>query len=197
MEPIILVAGSAVGAFTALIAGKVSKGQGNTNSFTHNHNTYTHSADLQRRIVTEAMNRVYYYERQGRITGNERERLLAKYRQELNALDNNNGMHGVTLYNLKELNAFKEHLVTVVDQRMAQINSKLDDITSKVGSNTPVVRNKPATNVERKEEKRTERPVEQVEIVESAESAESDTSLDEIKKQIMQTLSRLEQAEVE
>ncbi len=193
MEPIILVAGSAVGAFTALVASKVSKGS--TNSFVNNYNT--HSADLQRRIVTEAMNRVYDYERQGRITVNERERLLAKYRQELNAFDNNNRTHGVTLYNLKELNTFKEHLVTVVDQRMALINSKLDDITSRIGSNTPLVRNRPAAPMERKEEKPTAKSVEQIESMESAESTESDASLDEIKKQIMQTLSRLEQAEVE
>ena len=70
-------------------------------------------------------------------------------------------------------------------------------IIDKITNNTNTVHNKPITRTERKEEKRnTPNPVEFDEIVESADS-ESDTSLDNIREQIMQTLSSLEQAEVE
>lgn len=198
MEPIILVAGSAVGAFTAIAMNKISKGN-NYDAKLFADNPNIRSMDLQRRIVAGAMNKVYDYERQGKITGIEREKLVAKYKQELSALDSRS--YPVTLYNVKELNAFKESLVAVVDQRVAQIHAKLDDLTNRIGNNTPVIHNKPA-HVERKEEERATapKPVQPAgiaEITESAESTENDASLDEIKKQIMQTLSRLEQAEVE
>ena len=208
MESIVLVAGSTLGAFTALVMSKVSKS--NTKPFINDQST--HHIDLHRRVVTEAMNRVYDYERQEKITGIEREKLITKYKQELNTLDNRTNT--TTLHDLSELNAFKDRLVAVMDQRMAQINSKLDDvavmdqrmaqinsklddITSKMTNNTNTTHNKPITRTERKEEKRnTPNPVEFDEIVESADS-ESDTSLDNIREQIMQTLSSLEQAEVE
>ena len=191
MESIVLAAGSTLGAFTALVMSKVSKS--NTKPFINDQSI--HHIDLHRRVVTEAMNRVYDYERQEKITGIEREKLITKYKQELNTLDNRTNT--TTLHDLSELNAFKDRLVAVVDQRMAQINSKLDDITSKITNNTNTVHNKPITRTERKEEKRnTPNPVEFDEIVESADS-ESDTSLDNIREQIMQTLSSLEQAEVE
>lgn len=197
MEPMIHAAGSAVGAFSAMI---MNKGRSNDAKLSRNNHPFPNSADLQKRVVTAAMNRIYDYERQGKITSIEREKLLAKYRQELNMLDNK--MHGVTLYDPREISAFGENLVAVVDQRMAQINAKLDELASKIGSNA-IVQSKSVGRMERKEEKHVEtqtpKPLEPIGIAESTESenAESDASLDDIKKQIMQTLSRLEQAEVE
>lgn len=199
MEPLIHEAGSTMGAFSTMI---MNKGRSNDNTKLIRNNTFPNSVDLQKRVVTAAMNRIYDYERQGKITAIEREKLLAKYRQELNMLDNK--MHGVTLYDPREIGAFGENLVAVVDQRMAQINAKLDELASKIGSNA-IAQSKSVGRVERKEEKhvetqiQTSKPLEPIEIAESIESenAESDASLDDIKKQIMQTLSRLEQAEVE
>lgn len=202
MEPLIHEAGSTMGAFSTMI---MNKGRSNDNTkLIRNNHPFPNSVDLQKRVVTAAMNRIYDYERQGKITAIEREKLLAKYRQELNMLDNK--MHGVTLYDPREISAFGENLVAVVDQRMAQINAKLDDLASKIGSNA-IAQSKSVVRVERKEEKHVEtqiqtpKPLEPIEIAESTESieseSESDASLDDIKKQIMQTLSRLEQAEVE
>lgn len=200
MEPLIHEAGSTMGAFSTMI---MNKGRSNDNTkLIRNNHPFPNSVDLQKRVVTAAMNRIYDYERQGKITAIEREKLLAKYRQELNMLDNK--MHGVTLYDPREISAFGENLVAVVDQRMAQINAKLDDLASKIGSNA-IAQSKSVGRMERKEEKHVEtqiqtpKPLEPIEIAESTESenAESDASLDDIKKQIMQTLSRLEQAEVE
>ena len=199
MEPLIHEAGSTMGAFSTMI---MNKGRSNDNTKLIRNNHPFPTVDLQKRVVTAAMNRIYDYERQGKITAIEREKLLAKYRQELNMLDNK--MHGVTLYDPREISAFGENLVAVVDQRMAQINAKLDDLASKIGSNA-IAQSKSVGRVERKEEKHVEtqiqtpKPLEPIGIAESTESenAESDASLDDIKKQIMQTLSRLEQAEVE
>ncbi len=197
MEPLIHEAGSTMGAFSTMI---MNKGRSNDNTKLIRNNHPFPTVDLQKRVVTAAMNRIYDYERQGKITAIEREKLLAKYRQELNMLDNK--MHGVTLYDPREISAFGENLVAVVDQRMAQINAKLDDLASKIGSNA-IAQSKSVGRVERKEEKHVEtqtpKPLEPIEIAESTESvnAESDARLDDIKKQIMITLSRLEQAEVE
>jgi hypothetical protein len=117
METIVLVASSAVGALTAMALDKVSH---NVNKLNKNN---THSINLQKRLVSKAVERVYEYEREGRITVTEREKLIIKYRQEQNKVDNDLG--GVTLYDHKVLNSLKENLVLVVDQRMAEITSKL------------------------------------------------------------------------
>jgi hypothetical protein len=79
---------------------------------------------------------------------------------------------------------------------MAQLNAKLDDLAGRMNNNGA---QRPAvSNVERKEEKpMVQKKAEQVTTMDATETTESDASLDEIKKQIMQTLSRLEQAEVE
>ena len=195
MSEIILAAGSVAGVFTAIAIDKVSQVNANLRQ-NRSVMRYDHDrVELERRIVYEAMRRVYDYERSGRITGVEREKLLAKYRQQLDAF--NTDMFSSN-YNTKDVNSFKSDLIAIVDQRMAQINTKLDDLTSKMNSN--VTHRPPVSGVERKEEK----PIMQKNVgqvtsapTDATETTDSDASLDEIKKQIMQTLSRLEQAEVE
>ena len=198
METIVLVASSAVGALTAMAIDKVSH---NVNKL---HKNNTHSINLQKILVSKAVERVYEYEREGRITVTEREKLIIKYRQEQNKLDNDMG--GVALYDHKVLNSLKENLVLVVDQRMAEITSKLDDLAGKIDE-APVKR-KTSTPMDRDNGKLMETPkhfapieitenITSTENTNSIESPETDASLEEIKKQITQTLSRLEQAEVE
>jgi uncharacterized protein YaaR (DUF327 family) len=195
MSEIILAAGSVAGVFTAIAIDKVSQANArprqNESIMHQNH----HNVELERRVVYEAMRRVYDYERAGRITNTEREKLLAKYRQQLDAF--NTDMFSSN-FNAKDVNSFKSDLIAIVDQRMAQINTKLDDLTNKMNSSQ--THSPPVSAVERKEEK----PIVQKNVGQAAsaptetnETTESDASLDEIKKQIMQTLSRLEQAEVE
>lgn len=190
MEPLILMAGSAAGVLTALTMNRFS------NKVTGN-NVPAHSTELRRRIVTEAMNRVYDYEREGKISEAEREKLLAKYRHEL-ATINSRTEH----YDPREITALRENLIAIMDQRMAQINSKLDDLSSKISntSHTKYVERKEAPERQEKREapKAEPKPVQQMAIAENIESEiTDDASLDEIKTQIMQALSKLEQAEVD
>jgi len=193
MNEIVLAAGSVAGVFTAIAIDKVS--QVNARLRHHNESAVRNNYDnfeLERRIVYEAMRRVYDYERAGRITSVEREKLLAKYNQQLDALNTKVvNFH----FNRNDVNSFKTDLIALVDQRMAQINAKLDDLTGRMNTNAA---HRSVSNVERKEEKPVaQKKAEQVTIPDATETSESDASLDEIKKQIMQTLSRLEQAEVE
>ena len=198
MEPFVLVAGSVAGAFTAMAVDKVS--QVNANS-RQNKNVKLQfkqnfeSIELERRIVSKAMSSVYDYEQKGRISSSEREKLIARYKQQLDAL--NVKINSIALADVKEVSALKENLVALVDQRMAQINAKLDDLFSKINGNV-VVQGKPTfQHNTRKEERPQVAQMANVEQMEVTDSKESDAKLDEIKKQIMQTLSRLEQAEVE
>lgn len=192
MSEIVLAAGSVAGVFTAIAIDKVS--HMNTKS-RHNEDVTRYDYDkieLERRIVYEAMRRVYDYERAGRISSIEREKLLARYRQQLDGFNTDISPR----FNARDVSSFKNDLISIVDQRMAQINAKLDDLTGKMNSN--VTYKPPVSGVERKEEKPiVQKKVEQVTSMDATETTESDASLDEIKKQIMQTLSRLEQAEVE
>lgn len=193
MNEIVLVAGSVAGVFTAMAIDKVS--QVNAKLMRNESATSNHydAFELERRMVYESIRRVYDYERAGRITADEREKLLAKYKQQLDALNANMvNFH----FNGNNVNAFKTDLIALVDQRMNQINVKLDDLASRM--NNGLIQKPAVSNVERKEEKQVvQKKVEQVANMDTSETSESDASLDEIKKQIMQTLSRLEQAEVE
>ncbi|GEM_PF-3290113 len=192
MSEIVLAAGSVAGVFTAIAIDKVS--HMNTKS-RHNEGVMRYdygNVELERNIVYEAMRRVYDYERAGRITSNEREKLLARYRQQLHAFSPDINPR----FNGRDVSSFKSDLINIVDQRMVQINAKLDDLAGRMNNN--VGQRPTVSNVERKEEKPTvQKKVEQVTTIDATETTESDASLDEIKKQIMQTLSRLEQAEVE
>ncbi|MFQ5969370.1 MAG: hypothetical protein ACE5J2_02600 [Nitrososphaerales archaeon] len=198
MEPFVLVAGSVAGAFTAIAIDKVSQVNA---KLKHNNNVSVQSKqnfeslDLERRIVSEAIGRVYYYERKGRISSSEREKLIARYKQQFDAL--NVKINSITLADVKEVSKLQENLVVVLDQRMAQINAKLDDLSSKICGNVVVQAKSTVQRNERKEERPQVTQTVNVEQVEASDSKESDTNLDKIKKQIMQTLSRLEQAEVE
>jgi len=193
MNEIVLAAGSVAGVFTAVAMDKVSqissKEKHQNESVIRNDNKF----DLERRIVSEAMKRVYDYEREGRITSVERQKLLARYEQHLNAL---NAKMVNLHFNTGDFNSFKTDLIALVDQRMSQINARLDHLADRMNNNGV---HKPSMHqIEKKEEKPiTENKIEQVVTVDTKETTESDASLDEIKKQIMQTLSRLEQAEVE
>jgi len=193
MNEIFLAAGSVAGVFTAIAIDKVS--QVNTRLRQNEsaiRNAYDHS-ELERRIAYEAMRRVYDYERAGRITSAEREKLLAKYNQQL---DTSNAKIVDFDFNGNDVNSLKTELIEHVDQRMTQINAKLDDLVSRM--NNDMTQRPMMSNGERKEEKPlAQKKAEPVTTVDTTETSESDASLDEIKKQIMQTLSRLEQAEVE
>lgn len=176
------------------------------------------TSELERRILYEAMRRLYDYERDGRITSVERDRLLAKYRRQLDRM-NANAALGSSLVDGTNINLFRKDLIALLDQRMAQISSKLDDLRSSIESGTPA-RSEASSNteVERKEEKQqkakmtTTTPEEEkrktdgqasqsrsepLPAADSTDNVENDSSLEDIKKEIMQTLSRLEQAEVE
>ncbi len=193
MNEIVLAAGSVAGVFTAVAIGKASqissKEKQQNESVIRNDNKF----DLERRIVYEAMRRVYDYERIGRITSVEREKLLARYEQHLNTLNAKKvNLH----FNTGDFNSFKTDLIALVDQRMSQINARLDDLAGTTNGN--VVHRPSVHHIERKEEKSVaHNNIGQVPPADTTETSESDASLDEIKKQIMQTLSRLEQAEVE
>ena len=191
MSEIVLAAGSIAGVFTAMAIDRVSQAGSRSRQNGVIRDSYD-NVELERRIIYKSMRRLYDYERAGKITSVEREKLLAKYRQQLDAFGISNSR-----FNGNDVNSFKSDLIALVDQRMSQINSKLDDLASRMNNDT-IVTHKPISNVERKEDRPiVTKKVEQVTNVDTSETSESDASLDEIKKQIMQTLSRLEQAEVE
>jgi uncharacterized radical SAM superfamily Fe-S cluster-containing enzyme len=198
MSEIVLAAGSVAGVFTAIAIDKVTQFNVKSRQNENLARKDREHLELERRVVYEAMRRVYDYERVGRITSAEREKLLARYREQLDTF--NAQMVNFRIGN--DVSSFKTDLIALVDQRMMQINAKLDLLTNRIdmASDRPLV-----STFEKKEERKLQKTVETVvqnkadHVIptENVETSESDASLDEIKKQIMQTLSRLEQAEVE
>jgi hypothetical protein len=196
LSEIVLAAGSIAGVLTALALERAQTGRP----------VYTepavHRGDLERRIMQEARKRLHDYERAGKISTMEREKLQAKYRLQLDLVPAGFSAD------------YGNEIMAHVDRRMEQINSRLDELVKMVGSvNNSGTAAKLIVEREEsvKEKERLVKPEPTIihtdtksvrniaQSIDTAEPdiAENDSSLDEIKKQIMQTLSRLEQAEVE
>ncbi len=193
MNEFFIAAGSVAGVFTGMAIDRVSQVSSKGRLYEEIPSADYRRAALERRIVSEAMKRVYDYEGMGKISSAEREKLLARYGQQVDAFN----ARDVSLHNnAPDLNAFKTDLIALVDQRMSRIHARFDALASMINGN--LVQKPVVSDLEKKEEKPVvHKKVQPAQTVENIETTESDASLDDIKKQIMQTLSRLEQAEVE
>ncbi len=197
MSELVLAVGSIAGAFTAMTLDKSSAQTNPGSGF---------ASELEHRMILHAMNRIYDHERAGRITSAEREQLLAKYRAQLERMGPAFGFGSGT-----HTRAIGNDLTALLDQRFAQLSTKIEDLRISIGNAPAPLRNsvtseKTGAAADRKEPKmEAGKPeshaapssVETLPPADSIESSDGDGSLEDIKKQIMQTLSRLEQAEVE
>ena len=147
---------------------------------------------VERDLLSSALMKLYEAENDGRITKEEREMISKRYSEQIKDLQSK--LKDVELVvEVGELEGLRNELVTLFEQKIQNIEGRLDAAKQRLGVVAPEVAKKEAaprvdrgTDLERAVEKRA-RP----------EMSESERRVKEIRDEVMEALTRLEQIDIE
>jgi hypothetical protein len=196
---IALIAGSSIaGVISAAFLGKLFRIRGNNKKYAQSSSSSIASirAELisllfEKNLTAEAITRVYEAARDGRIDRLERDKLLLKYKQQLDSL-NQKVAYLQPMADFSDLKELRNNLVSFLEDRISALDKKLlelsksnppsqDDIDAKakkILAETSKMQ-QPATPIEQKMFKADEQSIEQ------------------LHKEIVQALQYLEQVEID
>ena len=135
MQEIVLVLGSVAGACTAVAIDKIPKRKNDKLTFKINP-TITNqiqSLKIEKDILTRTISRLY--QRESEISKIQRDKLLLKYQHQL----------GLVITKIEKLEAASKHpdlgplgdgLITLMDQKLSQLDQRLHEISSKIAVST-------------------------------------------------------------
>ncbi len=161
--------------------------------------------ELEREILSDAIRKLYEAQAEGKISEEERDRLLAYYKERMisvkEAIDKNQ-----SIVALHELEAMQEDLIKLFNERFDELNRKIEELRGKVQvpqikeikpiqiatptpSPTPTRASKktPAKKKRRREKKKAP----------ETKKSEAERRIEEIKAEIEKVLARLGQMEIE
>ena len=135
MEELVLVLGSVAGACTAVAMGKIPKLKNNkqvlgTNTSIKNQ---IQSLKIEKEILTKTISRLYQQEPE--LSKIHRDKLLLRYQHQL----------GLVITKIEKLEAASKHpdlgplgdgLITLMDQKLSQLDKRLNEISSKITIST-------------------------------------------------------------
>lgn len=189
MSDIAVIAGSSVaGAVSAAILERLSRVK--AKAAKHDKPVTAARAELasllfEKTLAAEAITRVYEGAQGNKIDRLERDRLLIKYKQDLDSL-NERIAHLQPMADYADLAEARKSLVSLLETKISNIDSKMAEM-SKAGTR-PIV-------------------VEKVQVMPVPENAKDDSearqfraeekSIEQLQKEIMQALTRLEQVELD
>ncbi len=142
---------------------------------------------FEKNLAAEAITRVYEASQEGRIDRLERDRLLLRYKQQLDSL-NQRIAHLQPVADFADMTEIRNNLVSLLENKISALDQKLLDMKSGVPHDAVAARVQKiiaetakveAAPVERKPFKAEEK------------------SIDQLQKEIMQALQRLEQVEID
>ena len=147
---------------------------------------------VERDLLSSALMKLYEAENEGRITKEEREMISKRYSDQIKDLQTK--LKDVELVvEVGELESLRNELVTLFEQKIQNIEGRLDTAKQRLGVVAPEVVKKDAapkadrgTDLERVVEKRAK-----------PEMSESERRVKEIRDEVMEALTRLEQIDIE
>jgi hypothetical protein len=148
---------------------------------------------VERDLLSSALMKLYEAENEGRITREEREMIAKRYSDQIKGLQSK--LKDVELVvEVGELEKLREELVTMFQEKISNIEARLDQARERltvvasqaVKKEAPVVRAERGDELERVVEKRSK-----------PEMSEGDKRVKEIRDEVMEALTRLEQIDVE
>ena len=143
---------------------------------------------MEKEYLSGALTRVYEAEVQGRITKDEMQYLSQKYRGELQGIDEKLAK-AQAVVEVADLENAREELLSLVNTKVAQIDSRLKDLKVKVGSELP-----PLEKVlEPLKEERKEKPLE----AKREKAPVMDEKLKKVVDDISEAMAKLEQMDME
>lgn len=186
---IALIAGSSVaGAISAAVIEKLSrKGDKQRPRSTNAARAELLSLLFEKNLAAEAITRVYEASQEGRIDRLERDRLLLKYKQQLDSL-NQRIASLQPVADFADLTELRNSLVSLLENKISALDQKILDMKSGV----------PHDAVDAKVQKIiAEASKVQAVPVEQKPFKAEEKSIDQLQKEIMQALQRLEQVEID
>ena len=147
---------------------------------------------VERDLLSSALMKLYEAENEGRITKEEREMISKRYSEQIKDLQAK--LKDVELVvEVGELESLRNELVTLFEQKIQNIEGRLDVAKQRLGVVAPEAVKKEAapkvdrgTDLERAIEKRAK-----------PEMSESERRVKEIREEVMEALTRLEQIDIE
>jgi len=147
---------------------------------------------VERDLLSSALMKLYEAENEGRITKEERELISKRYSEQIKDLQSK--LKDVELVvEVGELENLRNELVTLFQQKIQNIEGRLDSAKQRLGVVAPeVVKKEAAPKVDRTTdlEKAVERRA-------KPEMSESERRVKEIRDEVMEALTRLEQIDIE
>jgi hypothetical protein len=147
---------------------------------------------LERDLLSSAMMKIYEAETDGRITRDERESIARRYSEQIKSIQAK--LKDVELVvEVGELEKLREELVSLFEQKIQNIEARLDQAKQRLGAVSPeMVKPEPALRVERGAE--LERAVEKRA---RPDVSDSERRVKEIRDEVMEALTKLEQIDIE
>jgi len=146
---------------------------------------------LEKELVTGAITRLYEAEAAGKIGREDRERLSAKYKEQLREIEAKlNDLN--LIIEVGELENLKQELLNLFEKKIAQIEDRLKEARAQLealkGLRQPATEEaKPKVTVEEKKVERKKKPHE----------SEAESKIKEIRDEVLDALARLEQIDLE
>jgi len=146
---------------------------------------------VERDLLSSALMKVYEAESEGRLTREERESIAKRYADQLKGMQGR--LKDVELVvEVGELERLREELVGLFQEKIQNIEARLEQAREKLGTVAPLALKKEALpRVERKPE--PEKPVEK----KKQEMSESERRVKEIRNEVLDAVSKLEQMDLE
>jgi hypothetical protein len=147
---------------------------------------------VERDLLSSALMKLYEAENEGRITKEEREMISKRYSEQIKDLQTK--LKDVELVvEVGELESLRNELVTLFEQKIQNIEGRLDAAKQRLGVVAPEV-------VKREAAPRVDRGTDLERVVEKRakpEMSESERRVKEIRDEVMEALTRLEQIDIE
>lgn len=142
---------------------------------------------FEKNLAAEAITRVYEASQEGRIDRLERDRLLLKYKQQLDSLNQRIAL-AQPAADFADMTELRNNLVSLLENKISALDQKLLEMRSGV----------PHDAVDAKVQKIiAETSKVQAAHVEQKPFKAEEKSIDQLQKEIMQALQRLEQVEID
>lgn len=147
---------------------------------------------LERDLLSAALMKVYEAETEGRITREEREGIAKKYSDQIRAIQSK--LKDVELVvEVGELEKLREELVSLFEQKIQNIEARLDQAKQRLGVVSPEM-------VKQETTVRAERGAELERVIEKRmrpDMSDSERRVKEIRDEVMEALTKLEQIDID
>ena len=146
---------------------------------------------LEKELVAGAITRLYEAEAAGKIGREDRERLSAKYKEQLREIEAKLSDLNLII-EVGELENLRQELLSLFEKKIAQIEDRLKEARAQLealrGLQQPATEEvKPKATVEEKKVERKKKPPE----------SEAESKIKEIREEVLDALARLEQIDLE